>query len=84
MVTWPATVRAKASATVVEILFEADTDATDVDPLVETAADTPPSNMNTETMWLIYGFIAIISPVGLLLAKGWMKKGFKVKHEESK
>jgi MFS family permease len=44
-------------------------------------ADTPPSEMNTETMWLIYGFIAIISPVGLLLAKGWMKKGFKVKHE---
>lgn len=41
--------------------------------------DTPPSEMNTETMWLIYGFIAIISPVGLLLAKGWMKKGFKVK-----
>jgi MFS family permease len=46
-------------------------------------ADTPPSEMNTETMWLIYGFIAIISPIGLLLAKGWMKKGFKVKHEES-
>jgi MFS family permease len=46
-------------------------------------SDTLPSEMNTETMWLIYGFIAIISPVGLLLAKGWMKKGFKVKHEES-
>lgn len=42
-------------------------------------SDTPPSEMNTETMWLIYGFIAIISPVGLLLAKGWMKKGFKTK-----
>lgn len=47
-------------------------------------ADTPPSEMNTETMWLIYGFIAIVSPVGLLLAKGWMKKGFKVKHEDGK
>lgn len=46
-------------------------------------ADTPPSEMNTETMWLIYGFIAIISPIGLFLAKGWMKKGFKVKHEEA-
>jgi len=46
-------------------------------------ADTPPADMNTETMWLIYGFIAIISPIGLLLAKGWMKKGFKVKHEGS-
>jgi MFS family permease len=43
--------------------------------------DTPPSAMNTETMWLIYGFIAIISPVGLFLARGWMKKGFKVKHQ---
>jgi POT family proton-dependent oligopeptide transporter len=47
-------------------------------------ADTLPSEMNTETMWLIYGFIAIISPIGLILAKPWMKKGFKVKHEESK
>jgi MFS family permease len=46
-------------------------------------ADTLPAEMNTETMWLIYGFIAIISPIGLLLAKGWMKKGFKVKHETS-
>jgi MFS family permease len=47
-------------------------------------ADTLPSQMNTETMWLIYGFIAIVSPVGLLLAKGWMQKGFKVKHQDSK
>ena len=47
-------------------------------------ADVPPSEMSTETMWLIYGFIAIISPIGLLLAKGWMKKGFKVKHESGK
>ena len=43
-------------------------------------ADTPISELNTETMWFIYGLIAIISPIGLLLAKGWMKKGFKVKH----
>lgn len=42
----------------------------------------PPEQMNTETMWLIYGFIAIISPIGLVLSKGWMMKGFKVKHEE--
>ena len=40
-------------------------------------ADTPFPEMNTEMMWLIYGFIAIISPIGLFLAKGWMKKGFK-------
>jgi MFS family permease len=43
--------------------------------------NTPPSQMNTETMWLIYGFIAIISPIGLILAKNWMLKGFKHKAE---
>jgi proton-dependent oligopeptide transporter, POT family len=43
--------------------------------------DTPPSAMNTEMMWFIYGLIAIISPIGLLLASKWMQKGFKVKHE---
>jgi MFS family permease len=35
--------------------------------------------LNTETMWLIYGFIAIISPVGLLIAKNWVQKGLQVK-----
>ncbi|MBN1299671.1 MAG: MFS transporter [Melioribacteraceae bacterium] len=44
-------------------------------------ADIPPSEMNTEIMWLIYGFIAIISPIALFLARGWMVKGFKTKHE---
>ncbi|MFH0734420.1 MAG: MFS transporter [bacterium] len=39
-----------------------------------------PEAMNTQTMWLIYGFIAIISPIGLLLAKNWMVKGFKTKN----
>jgi len=34
--------------------------------------DTPSSEMNTEMMWLIYAFIAIISPVALLLARRWM------------
>ncbi len=43
--------------------------------------NTLPSMMNTGTMWLIYGFIAIISPIGLFLARGWMQKGFKTKHE---
>jgi hypothetical protein len=42
--------------------------------------DMPPSAMNTELMWFIYGLIAIISPVGLLIASKWMMKGFKVKH----
>jgi POT family proton-dependent oligopeptide transporter len=41
----------------------------------------PPEQMHTETMWFIYGLIAIASPVGLWLARGWMRKGFKVKHE---
>ena len=41
----------------------------------------PPGQMNTEVMWLIYGLIAIMSPVGLLLARRWMKRGFKTKHE---
>ncbi len=40
-----------------------------------------PSQMNTETMWLIYGCIAMVSSIGLFFARGWMQKGFKVKHE---
>jgi MFS family permease len=44
-------------------------------------AGVPPDLMNTEKMWFIYGLIAIISPVGLFLARKWMMKGFKVKHE---
>ena len=46
--------------------------------------DTLPINMNTETMWLIYGCIAMVSPIGLILAKGWMQKGFKTKHDDTK
>jgi MFS family permease len=42
-------------------------------------SDTLPSEMNTETMWLIYGVIAMISPIGLILARKWMIKGFKTK-----
>jgi len=45
-------------------------------------ADTPVTELNTETMWFIYGAIAMISPIGLILAKGWMQKGFKTKHGE--
>jgi MFS family permease len=41
-------------------------------------AETPVVNLNTETMWLIYGLIAIISPIGLILAQKWMRKGFKI------
>lgn len=35
-----------------------------------------PEQMNTETMWFIYGIIAIISPISLFFAKKWMMKGF--------
>jgi proton-dependent oligopeptide transporter, POT family len=44
-------------------------------------AGAPPEQLHTETMWFIYGIIAIMSPVGLLIAQKWMRKGFKVKHE---
>ena len=31
----------------------------------------------SEIMWLIYGFIAVLSPIGLILAKKWMMKDFR-------
>jgi dipeptide/tripeptide permease len=46
--------------------------------------NNPNPLMNTEVMWLIYGVIAIMSPIGLLLTRGWMQKGFKDKFEEEK
>lgn len=36
---------------------------------------------NTQTMWLIYGLIAICSTVLLVLTKGWLGKDFKTKAE---
>jgi|WetSurSiteA1Bulk_404760.scaffolds.fasta_scaffold02798_2 proton-dependent oligopeptide transporter, POT family len=42
-----------------------------------------PSKMNTESMWFLYGLIAIVTPIGLIFSKNWMMKGFKVKHDES-
>jgi MFS family permease len=44
-------------------------------------ANTPPSEMNTQTLWFIYGLIAIVSPIALVIAKDWMLKGFKTKAE---
>jgi len=32
-------------------------------------------------MWFIFGCIAITSTVLLILAKGWIGKGFKTKHD---
>ena len=40
----------------------------------------PPSQMSTETMWFIYGCIAMVSSISLFFARGWMMKGFKTKH----
>ena len=40
-------------------------------------ADTPIAELHTEKMWFIYGLIAIVSFVGLVLARKWMLKGFK-------
>jgi MFS family permease len=34
----------------------------------------PPQQLNTETLWFIYGCIAMITPLTLLVAKGWMGK----------
>lgn len=42
-------------------------------------AGVTPEKLNTQFMWFIYGIIAIISPLGLLIAKRWMLKGFKEK-----
>jgi len=44
--------------------------------------DTLPAQMNTQFMWMVYALIAIVSPIGLILAKNWMKKGFKVKADD--
>ena len=38
------------------------------------SVDLPPEQLNTETLWFIYGCIAIITPIALFLAKGWMGK----------
>ncbi len=39
--------------------------------------NTPPEEMNSGIMWFYYGLIALITPIGLILAKKWMMKGFK-------
>jgi hypothetical protein len=36
-------------------------------------------DQSTGTMWLIFGFIAIVTPILLFLAKGWVGKDFKTK-----
>ena len=33
--------------------------------------------LNTEAMWLIYGLVAMISPVALVMASRWVRKGIQ-------
>ncbi len=37
--------------------------------------NTPPAQMHTGVLWLIYGSIAMISPIGLWLARNWVRRG---------
>lgn len=45
-------------------------------------AGVPPDQLHTGTMWFYYALIAMASPVGLLLARRWMLRGFKVRHQD--
>lgn len=49
------------------------------DPDAAPGAEGMMAAMNTETMWLIYGGIAMSSTIMLVLAKGWVGKDFKTK-----
>ncbi len=44
-------------------------------------ADAAAGAIRTEFLWLVYGCIAVVSPIGLLLSRRWMLKGFKTRHE---
>lgn len=41
--------------------------------------NTPPAQLQTGTMWLIYSFIALSSPIGLWLARKWVMAGLHTK-----
>lgn len=43
--------------------------------------DMPPEQLDTQTMWFIYGCIAISSSVMLFLARNWIGKDFKTRHQ---
>jgi MFS family permease len=42
-------------------------------------SDAPPEQMHTGTLWLIYGVIAMTSPIGLWLGRHWVQKGLQHK-----
>jgi len=39
----------------------------------------PPAEMQTGTMWLLYGSIAMMSPIGLWLARNWVRAGLRTR-----
>ena len=39
--------------------------------------DAPPESMHSGTLWFIYGCIAMLSPVGLWMARKWVMAGLK-------
>jgi POT family proton-dependent oligopeptide transporter len=39
--------------------------------------------INSEFVWLVYGIIAMISPIALILARKWMVAGMKERHESA-
>jgi proton-dependent oligopeptide transporter, POT family len=47
-------------------------------------AGVPPEALQTETMWFIYGVVALVTPIGLLVARPWMLQGFKSGSPESR
>jgi MFS family permease len=38
---------------------------------------TPADHMHTGTLWLIYGVVAMTSPIGLWLARDWVQRGLR-------
>jgi proton-dependent oligopeptide transporter, POT family len=45
-------------------------------------SDTPPDQLHTGTLWLIYATIAMTSPIGLWLARGWVRSGLQHKERQ--
>lgn len=42
-------------------------------------ADTPPELLHTQTLWLIYTCIGLLTPVGLILVRKWVMAGLQTK-----
>lgn len=39
--------------------------------------NTPPELLHTQTLWLIYTFVALITPIGLILVRKWVMAGLR-------